>query len=91
MAFFITSRAMGAAATPPVSGVPSTTTAIATLGSSFGANPTNRASVSYPHVDVYKRQVQEVLGHASLATRQRYAGVTTRDIQVMLRRGHPRG
>lgn len=37
------------------------------------------------------RVVQEVLGHASLATTQRYTGVTTRDIQGMLRRGHPRG
>ncbi|MCC6832902.1 MAG: tyrosine-type recombinase/integrase [Thermoleophilia bacterium] len=37
------------------------------------------------------RVVQEVLGHASLATTQRYTGVTTRDIQRQLRRGHPRG
>ncbi len=37
------------------------------------------------------RVVQEVLGHSSLATTQRYTGVTTRDIQGMLRRGHPRG
>lgn len=37
------------------------------------------------------RVVQEVLGHASLATTQRYTGVTTRAIQQMLRRGHPRG
>ena len=37
------------------------------------------------------RVVQEVMGHASLATTQRYTGVTTRDIQGMLRKGHPRG
>jgi len=37
------------------------------------------------------RVVQEVLGHASLATTQRYTGVTTRAVQEMLRRGHPRG
>jgi site-specific recombinase XerD len=37
------------------------------------------------------RVVQEVLGHASLATTQRYTGVTTRAMQGLLRRGHPRG
>jgi integrase/recombinase XerC len=37
------------------------------------------------------RVVQEVLGHASLATTQRYTGVTTRAMQEHLRRGHPRG
>lgn len=37
------------------------------------------------------RVVQEVLGHASLATTQRYTGVTTRAMQAALRRGHPRG
>jgi integrase/recombinase XerC len=37
------------------------------------------------------RVVQEVLGHASLATTQRYTGVTTKDIQRQLKRGHPRG
>lgn len=37
------------------------------------------------------RVVQEVLGHASLATTQRYTGVTTRAMQAELRRGHPRG
>lgn len=37
------------------------------------------------------RVVQEVLGHASLATTQRYTGVTTRAVQQMLVRGHPRG
>ncbi|MDN5933859.1 MAG: tyrosine-type recombinase/integrase [Pseudonocardia sp.] len=37
------------------------------------------------------RVVQEVLGHASLATTQRYTGVTTKSIQAALRRGHPRG
>jgi integrase/recombinase XerC len=37
------------------------------------------------------RVVQEVLGHASLATTQRYTGVTTRAMQDVLRRGHPRG
>ena len=37
------------------------------------------------------RVVQEVLGHASLATTQRYTGVTTRAMQDALRRGHPRG
>jgi integrase/recombinase XerC len=37
------------------------------------------------------RVVQEVLGHASLATTQRYTGVTTRAMQEALRRGHPRG
>jgi len=37
------------------------------------------------------RVVQEVLGHASLATTQRYTGVTTRTMQDHLRRGHPRG
>lgn len=37
------------------------------------------------------RVVQEVLGHRSLATTQRYTGVTTRAMQEALRRGHPRG
>jgi len=37
------------------------------------------------------RVVQEVLGHRSLATTQRYTGVTTRAMQDALRRGHPRG
>jgi integrase/recombinase XerC len=37
------------------------------------------------------RVVQEVLGHASLATTQRYTGVTTRALQQALRGGHPRG
>jgi integrase/recombinase XerC len=37
------------------------------------------------------RVVQEVLGHASLATTQRYTGVTTRAMQQALKRGHPRG
>ena len=37
------------------------------------------------------RVVQEVLGHASLATTQRYTGVTTRALQQALRNGHPRG
>lgn len=37
------------------------------------------------------RVVQEVLGHASIATTQRYTGVTTRAMQRTLRRGHPRG
>jgi integrase/recombinase XerC len=37
------------------------------------------------------RVVQEVLGHSSLATTQRYTGVTTRAMQRTLRRAHPRG
>ena len=37
------------------------------------------------------RVVQEVLGHSSLATTQRYTGVTTRAMQAELRRAHPRG
>jgi integrase/recombinase XerC len=37
------------------------------------------------------RVVQEILGHSSLATTQRYTGVTTRAIQDALREGHPRG
>jgi site-specific recombinase XerD len=37
------------------------------------------------------RVVQEVLGHASLATTQRYTGVTTRAMQRTLRDAHPRG
>ena len=37
------------------------------------------------------RVVQEVLGHASLATTQRYTGVTTKALQRALRDGHPRG
>ena len=37
------------------------------------------------------RVVQEVLGHRSLATTQRYTGVTTRAMQAALRKGHPRG
>jgi site-specific recombinase XerD len=37
------------------------------------------------------RVVQEILGHSSLATTQRYTGVTTRAIQDALKEGHPRG
>ena len=37
------------------------------------------------------RVVQEILGHASIATTQRYTGVTTRAMQDALRRAHPRG
>lgn len=37
------------------------------------------------------RVVQEVLGHASIDTTQRYTGVTTRTMQDELRKGHPRG
>ena len=37
------------------------------------------------------RVVQEILGHGSLATTQRYTGVTTKAMQRALRRGHPRG
>jgi site-specific recombinase XerD len=37
------------------------------------------------------RVVQEVLGHRSLATTQRYTGVTTKAMQAALRKGHPRG
>lgn len=37
------------------------------------------------------RVVQEVLGHASIATTQRYTGVTTKALQETLRRAHPRG
>lgn len=43
------------------------------------------------HDGAHLRVVQEVLGHASLATTQRYTGVTTRAMQDALRRGHPRG
>lgn len=44
-----------------------------------------------PGEGAHLRVVQEVLGHSSLATTQRYAGVTTRALQDALRRGHPRG
>lgn len=37
------------------------------------------------------RVVQEVLGHESLATTQRYTGVSTKAMQRILKRGHPRG
>ncbi len=37
------------------------------------------------------RVVQEILGHGSLATTQRYTGVTTKAMQRALKRGHPRG
>jgi integrase/recombinase XerC len=37
------------------------------------------------------RVVQEVLGHSSIDTTQRYTGVTTRTMQDALRKGHPRG
>jgi site-specific recombinase XerD len=37
------------------------------------------------------RVVQEILGHASIATTQRYTGVTTRAMQRTLKRSHPRG
>jgi len=43
------------------------------------------------HDGAHLRVVQEVLGHASLATTQRYTGVTTKAMQAALRRGHPRG
>lgn len=37
------------------------------------------------------RVVQEFLGHASIATTERYTGVTTKALQQTLRRAHPRG
>lgn len=37
------------------------------------------------------RVVQEILGHETLATTQRYTGVTTTTMQRLLRQGHPRG
>ncbi len=37
------------------------------------------------------RVVQEFLGHASLATTERYTGVTTKAMQKALRDAHPRG
>ncbi|MSO43708.1 MAG: recombinase XerC [Thermoleophilia bacterium] len=37
------------------------------------------------------RVVQEFLGHASIATTERYTGVTTKALQETLRRAHPRG
>jgi integrase/recombinase XerC len=37
------------------------------------------------------RVVQEILGHASISTTQRYTGVTTKAMQQTLRRAHPRG
>lgn len=37
------------------------------------------------------RVVQEFLGHASLATTERYTGVTTKAMQKALREAHPRG
>ncbi len=43
------------------------------------------------HDGAHLRVVQEVLGHGSLATTQRYTGVTTRAMQQALKRGHPRG
>lgn len=43
------------------------------------------------HGGAHLRVVQEVLGHESLATTQRYTGVTTKAMQNVLRRGHPRG
>ena len=44
-----------------------------------------------PGTGAHLRVVQEILGHSSLATTQRYTGVTTRAIQDALKRGHPRG
>ncbi len=37
------------------------------------------------------RVVQEFLGHSSIATTERYTGVTTKALQETLRRAHPRG
>lgn len=37
------------------------------------------------------RVVQEFLGHASIATTERYTGVTTKALQQTLHRAHPRG
>lgn len=44
-----------------------------------------------PGRGAHLRVVQEVLGHNSIATTQRYTGVTTRAMQDALRQGHPRG
>lgn len=67
------------------------------MGRSGGPHVLRHAAATHllegpPGVEgAHLRVVQELMGHASLATTQRYTGVTTRDIQAMLRRGHPRG
>jgi integrase/recombinase XerD len=37
------------------------------------------------------RHIQALLGHASLATTQRYTHVELRDLKEVIRRAHPRG
>ena len=37
------------------------------------------------------RHIQALLGHASLATTQRYTHVEIQDLQEVVRRAHPRG
>ena len=48
-------------------------------------------TVSYTHLDVYKRQVQELLGHESLTTTQIYTHVSKSRLQKVHHDTHPRG
>ncbi len=71
--------------------------ALAAMGRSGGPHLLRHAAATHllegpgGEGGAHLRVVQEFLGHASIATTERYTGVTTRALQETLRKAHPRG